>query len=54
MCSAEYSLVSKNFNIYNKITSSVVAEVSESSMMQAATGAVAEDKEEYESHTLLV
>jgi len=32
----------------------LVAEVSESSAIQAATGAVAEDKEENESHTLLV
>jgi len=54
MCNAEYTLVSNNINIYNKVISSVVAEVSESSMMQAATGAVAEDKEKKGSHTLLV
>jgi hypothetical protein len=54
MCNAEFTLVSKNVNIYNKVISSVVAEVSESSMMEAATGALAEDKGEDGSHTLLV
>ena len=52
--SPEYTLLSKNFNIYNKVITSVVTEVSESSMMQAATGAVTEGKEEDGSHTLLV
>jgi hypothetical protein len=54
MCNAEYTLVSKNFDIYNKVISSLVAEVSESSMMQAATGALVEDKIEEGSHILLV
>jgi len=54
MCNAEYILVSKNVNTFNKVISSVVAEVSESSMMEASTRALAEGKKEDGSHTLLV
>ena len=39
-----------SFNIYNKTVASAVADVSESSMMQAASIAVAENVEDNPSH----